>query len=643
MEDISRHNQLKTKLLSTFKKCLDILRDSTDILSGEKALRNMAYLIVIKLLEPRFGKEIDIDGYDYHFEDYDPSNVEKYKSKLLTSVRFSNLCKEPEENISNILKCLWDDILSVHPITRNIFIKNKGFDIHSDKTFSMLISRINGINFECIEEDILGEAYEEVIKDVMKGKILGQFFTPPVVKHLMMDLVNPQMHLDGTCETIFDPAMGTGGFLISAWRHLHRDAKSRNIKINWDFIKKHGLGGREADLDTFQLGLSNMLITTGHIFDTIQRGDSIRNPIRQSYDIILANPPFGIDGLIYSEIKDEFRDTYLPIKSNNAVSLFLQAIISILRINGRCAIVVPEGKELFNKGKDMVALREYLMKTCDLKEVIYLPSGIFTHTNTKTCVLYFYKKREGSEIVEFKNKIKSTQDFTRTYKFKNENQTTQVSFYDFDPIQNTKNLLIQVPVDKIASCHYSLNHVMYLKSENIEGNGVIMKPLGEFCSVIKGVKKSSKEGKETGLYPLYYCSILGNLYLDTYDYSEEGIIINKTNGSGKSMVYYGFGKYNVGKTTIHFKSNSKDMLTKFIYYYLLNNLELIQQYYKGSNQKSILEEDLFLIRIPVFPLEKQKSVVREMDILVEKNNEMRKQIQEHEKYMENYMKSMTSV
>ena len=100
---------------------------------------------------------------------------------------------------------------------------------------------------------------------------------------------------------------------------------------------------------------------------------------------------------------------YLPIKSNSAVPLFLQAIIYQLKINGRCAVVLPEGQELFSKNGALVAVREFLMKTCDLKEVIYLPSGIFTYTTIKTCVFYFVKKRDEKTVIKTEIKMTKTQ------------------------------------------------------------------------------------------------------------------------------------------------------------------------------------------------------------------------------------------
>ena len=150
---------------------------------------------------------------------------------------------------------------------------------------------------------------------------------------------------------------------------------------------------------------------------------------------------------------------------------------------------------------------------------------------------------------------------------------------------------------------YKLNNYCI---NNIVGDD---KQLNNICEKINGPKKNSSLGKNNGLYPLYYCSILGNLYLDTFDYNNEGIIINKTNGSGKCMVYYGHTNYNVGETVIHFKSNDDNYLTKYIYYYLFNNLIELEKHYIGCNQKSINDDDLFSINIKKITLEKQKQII----------------------------------
>ena len=103
----------------------------------------------------------------------------------------------------------------------------------------------------------------------------------------------------------------------------------------------------------------------------------------------MTNPPFGIRGLKYQDFNHELKNQYLPIKSNNAV--FLQAIIYVKnKWSLRC--VEMDGKELFSKTDHiLITIREYLMKCCDLKEVVILPSGLFSYTPIKP-VFYFEKK-----------------------------------------------------------------------------------------------------------------------------------------------------------------------------------------------------------------------------------------------------------
>jgi type I restriction-modification system DNA methylase subunit len=625
----------KTVLINIFKNCLNVLRDNEG-LTGEKALRTLSYLLILKLLEQHFGNEIDIDNFNYDFSHIEDDFIEHHKSKLLFIARFSNLIKENEDDLPTYMKYLWDDILSKHPITKNIFLKDKGFDIQHRSTYKNLLDKLNTLPET--DNDILGGSYEEVIQDIMTGKVLGQFFTQPLIKKMMVDLINPQIKDDGTIETCCDPTMGTGGFLITYLKYIQEQSKTRNIVLDWNFIINEGIYGKELEPDTYQLAVSNMLISSGHMFTGLERGDSIRVPITRKFDNILANPPFGIKGLKYDDFTNPLKDEYLPIKTDNAVSLFIQAIIYMLRVEGKCAVVLPDGQDLFSKtNASLVAIREYLLKTCDLKEIIYLPSGIFTYTSIKTCVFYFVKKVNGSDVLKTKIKVSGKQkEMAREYKFIDGVQTKEVTFYEYDKDIKIKTFLVNVEIEKIKNNSYSLNYNEYMEQINDEYNDETMvKTLGEICSIIKGKKKKSKDGKDNGLYPLYYCSILGYLFLDTFDYTGEGIIINKTNGSGKANIYYGYNKYNVGETTIHFKSNNNELLTKYIYYYLFHNIELIEKYFKGANQKSITELDLFKIKIPIPALEKQNKIVEYLDFIYEESiKTSNKKIQELKKLNE---------
>lgn len=602
------HRKLKT----IFTYCLNVLRDN-EHLTGDKALRTLAHLLDLRLLEPQFGTQIDIDTYTEYSTKLKPET----KEKLLYLARFSNLAKQKEDNIPNQMKHLWDEILSVHPVTKNIFLKGKGFDIQNQSTYKKIIDKLSEFKFEEIDNDILGEAYEEVIKDVMIGKTLGQFFTPPNVKQMMVELVDPQIKTDGTCETIYDPAMGTGGFLITCLRHMMKKSKTLNIPLNWPHIINNGIGGREPEPDTYQLAVSNMLIASGHMFKTLEKGDSIRNPITNKYDIILANPPFGIAGLNYFEILDSLRNEYLPISSNSAVPLFIQAIVYMLNIGGRCAVVLPEGQELFSKNKGLVAVREFLMKTCDLKEVIYLPAGTFTHTSIKTCVLYFHKKKEGNDIVTVNVKYSATtqQETQRDYAFSKTHQTHIIKFYDYNPSNGVKHLLTEVNIADIAKQNYSLNYATYLKDETVDAvyeEGVVIKTLGEVCDIEQGD-------------PLTKADIIHGIY-DVIGGGKKIGLHNQYNRSGNDIILTRVGDININYINTHYyltdnafsiKSINNSVYTKYIYYLLIINNDL-KQLYRGAAQKVIAKSNLKELKIPIPPIEKQTEIVKYMDFIYDK-------------------------
>ena len=634
MQQISQTKEVKmdnkTTLISVFKNCLNILRDNEG-LTGEKALRTLSYLLILKLLEPHFGGEINIDDYEYNFSDIEDEMIEKHKNKLLEIVRFSNLSNEKEDNIPVNMKYLWDDILSNHPTTKNIFLKGKGFDVQHKSTYKKLIDKLNSLDLSQTEYDVLGNAYEEVIQDIMTGKVLGQFFTQPLVKKMMVKLINPQIHPDGKIDTCGDPTMGTGGFLITYLQYILQQATAKNIKPDWDFIKTEGLYGKELEPDTYQLAVSNMLISSGHMFEKLDRGDSIRVPITRKFDNILANPPFGIKGLKYDDFQSPLKSEYVPIKTDNAVSLFIQAIIYMLKINGKCAVVLPDGQDLFSKtNTTLVAIREYLMKTCDLKEIIYLPSGIFTYTSIKTCVFYFVKKREGTDVLETKIKISKTQKETgRDYKFSKTHQTTKVKFYDYNPYEDVKNLLVEVPIEKIVSNSYSLNYAEYMKDETEEEQyeeGVVVKTLGEVCSIDYGTRIVRGNNTE-GDYPVFGS---GRQMFSTETFNREGfnVLIGRF-ALSLECVRIVNQKLFLNDSGLSVKPKTDNVLHKYIAYYLFENQNIIYDCARGTAQKNLDMNKFKNLKIPIPSIEKQKEIIKQIDALIDENKKLEEQIKEN--------------
>ena len=612
VEEKINHDTTVKNMSTLFSACMNILRDN-ESLTGDKALRNLSYLLVLKLIEPMIGNEIDLESFDYSL----PEKSKPNRHKFLEYTLFSKIASSKEDDIPKLLKDIWNHILSKHPKTKDIFLTGKGFDMKKQATFRKLIDKLSEFDFSTVDVDIQGHAYEDLLKDIMTGKVLGQYFTQPLVKDMMVELINPQLNDDGKCETIFDPAMGTGGFLMTSLRHLQKQAEDKKVNIDWDFISSQGVGGRETEPDTFQLCKTNMLLSCGHMLNNLQQGDSIRDPIREKYDIVLANPPFGIKGLDYKEIKNEnkARDEYLPIESKSAVPLFLQAIISILKVGGRCAMVMPDGQELFGKGKALVALREYLMKSCDLREVIYLPSGVFSNTSIKTCVLKFHKRKECSEVVELgKKKV-------RTYTFKTPLQTSNVKFYDYNPYEKVKNLLVEVSGERISENNYSLNYAEYLESvdneEDKEYNSEVeWKTLGEVCEFKNG-QNITKEKLIDGEFPVVGGGQKPLGYHNNYNVLENTILISKDGAYAGFISMYNT-KVFASNHCIYVSSVYDSVISKFLYYYL--KLQLQDHLYKlqiGVAQPGIKKEEISKLKIPLPSLQTQQRIVERLDYLYE--------------------------
>ena len=600
VHELIKKSKEETEFTQIFKSCLDILR--LEGITGDKALRNLTWLLNLLLIQNQIdNNKIDLQYKNYNFHTgLQKSQIELLKNVIDKKIKFTDIFRGDEENVENKLNTIWKRMLSVHPKTKIFFTKKDMFNIKLASTYKKLSIELFKLDLDKIKHDLLGEAYEEMAKDVFVGKTLGQFFTQPNIKQMMVDLLKPKLFDDGTCESIYDPSMGTGGFLITAQRDLLKQSKERNIDMDYNYLIKDGLNGREIDEDTYNLACSNMFISTGEIIN-LEHGDSLRDFDNKKYDIIMANPPFGLKGIEYDEISNIKRDENLPIKSKNGELLFLQLIINKLKVGGRAAVVFPDGQGLFSKNQSIVNFRKCLMKCCDLKEVIYLPAGTFTHTGVKTCVFYFEKKIETDQVLNIENKGKK-----RLYKFNSMCNTKKIDFYEFNTENKTKNHLLTVDIDKVVENSYSLNYSEYIELECDEyGDDIEIKTLKEMCIFEKKSKRQAGTGLKEGKIPFYTSSSILNKYVNEADYNKKSIIIGT---GGTANIKY---SDNFSCSTDNFILSSKDINTniKYIYYYLLNNIHLLQNGFFGSGLKHISKSYIMEVQIPLPTLEIQNKIV----------------------------------
>jgi len=515
-EQQSTMNGKIQELHSLFKTCLDILRNDAEHLIGDEALNELSHFLILKQAEKHIENgSINIYNLELLYKD----GVKKYGNEkfleYLEYVKFSKLIEyvkipEKENNIKKIFdEFLWKEVLSKHPKFKDVFEDSKKSFIKESTTIKKIVITLSSIDFNNYDYDILGEAYENIFVDAVFGaggnkkSELGQFFTPSKVKKLLVNLVNPKLKDNGEIESVLDPASGTGGILNTIIKHFKQFEKSNQItskELRQQLIKN--IYGIEIKGKIYNLCLSNMLINTGEILPNVICADSIRKFHNIKVDNIVANPPFSVtinyDELLTSLGSLEILDDYIPIKTGgkNSEVLFLQMMINCLNINGRCATVMLDGQKMYGSSSGYDNVREYLMKSCDLHEVILCPAGTFTSTASKTCILFFTKKKERKDVVEITG-------IKRILKFCKSHSTKKVKFYDFNPDTEEKHFIKEVEINEIASKNYSLNYTEYdIEEEEIKNEeGIEWIELSEICNFRNG-KNLTKKNLVDGLYPV---------------------------------------------------------------------------------------------------------------------------------------------
>jgi type I restriction enzyme M protein len=233
--------------------------------------------------------------------------------------------------------------------------------------------------------DILGAAYEYLIKYFADsaGKKGGEFYTPNEVVKLMVNILEPAKE-----ATIYDPTCGSGGMLIEAKNY---------VESRYGDASRLSFAGQESNGTTWSLCKMNMLFHD--IFDAeILQGDTVADPQHvengelKRFDIVIANPPFSEN---YSDIKNH-RDRFhfwMP-KKKKADFMFVQHMVSVLKDDGRMAVVMPHG--VLFRGSEEKNMRQWLVERGYLEAVIGLPSGLFYGTGIPASVLVINKKGAGS-------------------------------------------------------------------------------------------------------------------------------------------------------------------------------------------------------------------------------------------------------
>ena len=269
----------------------------------------------------------------------------------------------------------------IPPLFRDIF-KNAYLPYRDPETLKMFLKVIDEFNYDHSEK--LGDAFEYLLSVLGSQGDAGQFRTPRHIIDFMVAVVDPKK-----TETVLDPACGTAGFLISAYKHILKTNADKKGHSSLTPDEKGRLAqnftGYDISPDMVRLSLVNMYLhgfPAPHIYeyDTLTSQDRWN----EYADVILANPPFMSPK---GGIKPHNR---FGVQSKRSEVLFVDYMAEHLTPNGRAAIIVPEGV-IFQSQAAYKHLRKMLVENA-LVAVVSLPAGVFNpYAGVKTSILFLDK------------------------------------------------------------------------------------------------------------------------------------------------------------------------------------------------------------------------------------------------------------
>ena len=512
---------------------------------------------------------------------------------------------------------------------RNIF-KGAFLPYNDPRTLSLFLKEINEFNYEHSEN--LGNAFEYLLSILGSQGDAGQFRTPRHIIDFIVEVVDPKKN-----ETILDPACGTAGFLISAYKHILKINKEKPLTPDEKLKLMNNLAGYDISPDMVKLALVNMYLH-GFPEPKIHEYDSLTSEKRwdEIFDVILANPPFmSPSGGIVPHKR-------FSIQANRAEVLFVDYIVEHLTIKGRAGIIVPEGI-IFQSANAYKALRKKLVED-GLFAVVSLPSGIFQpYSGVKTSVLFFdnqiAKKTDELLFVKVENdgydlgaqrRAIEKNDLPEAVKVLNAWKTGK---------KRKSEIALWVKKEKIAeSGEYNLSGNRYKEVVNFVNQKWLIVELGELekqekIKFLRGQGMSKKDIIENGknkcihygeIYTVYQPvikNIASKTNLEGKILSKKGDVLVPSTTTADAMgiaVARALNEDDVilGGDINIIRTENKYILSVYLAYLISNSLVKNQLaiYAKGINILHLSNSDLRKLKIPLPPIEVQKEIVEQIEV-----------------------------
>lgn len=369
-------------LSGIIKSIRDIMREDRGVNGDAQRIEQLGWMLFLKIFD---DKDIEMELL-----------ADNYQSPIPADCQWRNWAADDEGMTGDTLQQFVDvrlfPTLKNLPVQdgnrralliREVFEGNNNY-MKSGINIRKVCNKLNGIDFNSSEDrHLFGDLYESILKELQSAGDSGEFYTPRAVTQFMTEMVNPRLG-----ETVFDPACGTGGFLVNAIEHI-RQREENSVDDRLTLQKT--IRGCEYKPLPYELALTNLILHDIEV-PNIEYGDSLGREYssirdRDRVDVILANPPFG--GTVANGNEGNFPANF---RTRESADLFLILIVNLLKTNGRAALVLPDGSLTGEGVKQRV--RQKLLEDCDLHTIVRLPNSVFQpYATVATNLLFFEKKR----------------------------------------------------------------------------------------------------------------------------------------------------------------------------------------------------------------------------------------------------------
>ena len=611
----------------TTKTKIDTARD---ILVGkvpnpQSQVELITIAMIYKFMDDMDMQNIEMGGNRIFFTD----DLEPYAWSKVLSPKLNNW-----ERISLYAEAL--DRLQVAKqipeLFRKIF-KGAFLPFRDGATLSLFLNEIDGFSYNNSEN--LGNAFEYLLSIMGSQGDAGQFRTPRHIIDFIVDVVNPSK-----TDTILDPACGTAGFLISAYKHIIRQAINAKKPLTPAQHQKlmENIVGYDISPDMVKLASVNLFL---HQFPQpkIYEYDTLSSEERwnDKFDIILANPPFMTPkGGIQPHNK-------FGVKANRAEVLFVDYMMEHLNLKGKAGFVVPEGI-IFQSATAYKALRKMMIEDNYLYAVVSLPSGVFNpYSGVKTSILFFDRElakktkdilfvkveNDGYDLGAQRREIKDN-DLPEALKLLQLWQKSIGIETIPEELTKSKNITI-VSKEKLAEDgEYNLSASRYQQAQDFSNCQYEMVRLGDVAEISAG-NSAPQDTKmfENGIYPFCRTSDVGKIHISSNFtnisdklncdgikgltlYKKETILLPKSGASTflNHRVMLGIDSYVSSHLATIYRDENK-VLAKFLFYMLLKiDAKSITP---NSAYPSLKLSEISNIEIPLPPLSVQEEIVKELD------------------------------